>query len=377
MKKLIILYLVFTSLVCGDEKKILIISDSIAYPHGGVEQVIHQITQRLEQRDFTVKLFCSLDAPCIPSPYQNYRLVNPFGLRSHIAKIFDEFKPDHVLVALNGILGHIAGNYCYDNNIPFTLFYPTNLVEVCKMDFKIPKWLTQSYLRRILPKAQQILVPTQSIADNLHQITQLENISVWLHGVDTKRFVVYTDQQKQAFIENSPLKGKQRPFYLYVGRLSKDKNIQTFIDADLPGTKILVGFDAFGFTVDSLRKDYPHIVVPGPKAGDELVGYFASSDVFVFPSKTDTFGLVQIEALAAGIPVVAFNAPGPRDIIPKGCGVSYIAENTPEFNDLARLAWTERLSKKVTPEQCRKYAERFSWDEAVDQLLNSFNSSKK
>ena len=353
----------------GTEKKLLIISD-VFHAVGGTEEVISQISRRMMGKDFIVKHISLEDVPTFSIDSKDFRIASPIGLQTKLGAIINDYKPTHILIVLLGLSGHYAGIYCYENNMPFTLFMPSRVVDHLKSDYAVPMWLSNAYLKRFLPKATKILVPTQSVADQL-TYPNLKNVQAWPHGADTDRFVMYSQKEKNAFIKSSLLSGKERPFYLYVGRLSKPKNIQAFLDLEVPGTKVLVGAESLGYEIESLKKKYPECLFPGPQTGNELVGYFACSDIFVFPCKLDTFGIVQVEALACGLPVVAFDVIGPKDVVPRGCGVSYLCQNQNEFQDAAMQAWADRKSGAVTPKQCREFAERYSWDQATETLIDS------
>ena len=158
--------------------------------------------------------------------------------------------------------------------------------------------------------------------------------------------------------ENDPFAGLPRPIFLNVGRVAVEKNIETFLEQDLPGSKIVIGE---GPQLAELKQKYPKAHFLGAKFGEDLATHFASADVFVFPSLTDTFGLVILEAMASGLPVAAFDAPGPRDIIP-GSNAGVIDEN------LARAATACLLLDKAT---ARKYSENYSWKACAEAFIDN------
>jgi glycosyltransferase involved in cell wall biosynthesis len=345
----------FQSSTQKDRLKLLIICD-VWNPDGGTEEVINQITKRLLQKNVEVKKVTSKEFI-----EQTFGVPNLFKLKFDVEKLIQGYKPDKIVLVSAGAIAHFTSMYCNKQKIPFTIFYSTKIPEFSKADSHIPLWLTYKYLEGYLSKASNVLVPTVSVGKDLNR----------LHGADTSRFHLYDRSQKKAFVEKSELKDLKRPFYLYVGRLCKAKNIDAFLNLSLPGTKIMVGRVAKGYNLEDLKKTYPDVVFTGPKFGEDLEGYYASSDVFVFPSVADTFGLVQLEALASGLPLVAFNVTGPKDIAPNGSGVSYLAEDSFEFQAFALKAWEDKKAGIVTSEACRAFAEQFSWEPAVDQLLES------
>lgn len=363
MKKILLLLLTISCHLFTSEK-VLIISDTW-HAIGGAEEVLDQVTSRMEKQGYIVKHLTLDDVPLCPW-FKEWKVANPIGLSKRIGDEIQAFKPDRILIVYLGVMSHMAGTYCHKNKIRFAAFFPSKIPEICKQHYHLPFWLSNYFIRNFFTKASHVLLPSKSLGDDLADVN-IGNFIVWPHGVDTNRFHIYSPSEKEAFVEKF-LKDKKRPFYLYVGRLSKAKNIQAFLDLPLEGTKILVGPDCTGFTNEDLRQRYPDIVFPGPQR-ENLVGYFASSDVFVFPSKTDTFGLVQLEALACGLPVVAFNVTGPKDVVPPGCGVSYLAQNNEELYQYAMKAWEDRQNGRLTPDQCRAYAMTFSWDAATEKLL--------
>ena len=350
-------------------QRILIVSDSWNQI-GGAESVIDQIKMRLEKNNHTVfHLDFSQVRTFKVHFWPNIKSPNPFGLKRTIAQKITAFKPDIVIITFLGMLSYIAGQYCSENNIPFTVFYPSRIPEICKAHLNMPLRISYYFVKNLLSKASRILVPTQSLKEDLQQ-RGIKNVSVWTHGVDLDVFKIASHEEKNTALRACNLLDKPRPFYLYVGRLSRAKNIQAFLDSKLPGTKILVGPQDYGYYLDDLKQKYPDIVFPGPKSVSELVCYYQCADIFLFPSKTDSFGLVQLEALASGAPVVAFDATGPRDVAPRGCGVSYLAKSDQELQKLALKAWEDRKEGLVTALQCRNHVQRFSWDSAIDELLH-------
>lgn len=236
-------------------------------------------------------------------------------------------------------------NYCIKHRIPFTSSFHTNIPEYVNCRFGIPS----SWFYRISwlfhRKSERVMVPTKSVISKLalHGFT---NTILWTRGVDVDFFKPY--EIKLPY---------EKPIYLFVGRISLEKNLEAFLSLELPGTKILVGP---GPLINKLSKKYPDAKFLGRREGKELVDLYAGSDVFVFPSKRDVFGLSQIEALACGTPVAAFPAPGPIDILNEKVG----SINKDLYKSISS-------AMKLCGDDCRKHAKRYSWKECADIFFSN------
>lgn len=354
-----------------ENKRLLIISDIYENHIGGTEKVIAEIKTRLQKLGMTISVVDLSKISTFRIPFTTEeRFPCPWRIKKEMSKIIIDFCPDYILIVPLGIMSFAAGEYCFDNNIPFTIFYSVRMPELSKTLLGIPMCFVRYFINSFLSKAKNILVPTLSFRDELIE-QGFKNVITWPHGVDLQSFKTPTSQEKEQATEKCNLHNTSRPFYLFVGHLSKAKNLEAFLNLDLPGTKILVGDENIGFSLNNLRKRYPDVIFPGPKIGNELLNYYQCADIFLFPSKADSFGLVMLEALASGLPIVGFNTSGPRDVVPNGSGVSYLANNNLELQKMALQAWSDLESGKVTAQQCREYAQHFSWDNAVEQLLEN------
>jgi glycosyltransferase involved in cell wall biosynthesis len=199
------------------------------------------------------------------------------------------------------------------------------------------------------------MVATDTMREELES-HGFRNISSWSRGVDTDIFHPKRDDEPDVY------GGLPRPIFLNVGRVAVEKNIEAFASLDLPGTKVVVGD---GPQRAELQESYPDVKFVGAKYGEELAAYFGCADVFVFPSLTDTFGLVILEAMAAGVPVAGFNAPGPADIIP-GSNAGALAPDRVNGLREACLACLD-LDRKVV----RAFAEQFSWRACAEQFVRN------
>lgn len=262
-------------------------------------------------------------------------------------RMIEKFHPCVVHIATEGPLGMAARRYCVRRDIPFTTAFHTKFPEYVHARFKIPVAWIYKIVRWFHGKSQGVMVATKTIEDELKR-WGIGNIKRWTRGVDTELF----KPRDKAFLD------LPRPISLYVGRVAVEKNIEAFLDLNLDGSKVVVGD---GPQLAQLKKKYPEVHFTGAKTGEELAQHFASSDVFVFPSRTDTFGLVLLEALASGIPVAAYPVAGPLDVI-GNANVGCLDED---------LGSAVRMALLANPDDCRAYALGYSWDTSVNQFLNN------
>ena len=264
-----------------------------------------------------------------------------------VAAYFDRVQPDHIHIATEGPLGLQARLFCEWNKIDFTSSYHTRFPEYLAARVPIPTEVSYAYLRWFHAEASVTMVPTKSVAEVLTG-QGFRNLAVWSRGVDTSAF---HPGEKTLFHD---LTG---PHLLYVGRVAVEKNVEAFLRLTVPGSKIVVGD---GPQLEELRKKYPEAHFVGRKTGAELRAHYQSADVFVFPSMTDTFGNVMIEALACGTPVAAMPVTGPIDVLTDPlAGVS-----TPISNAAVRQALT------LKREDALIHAARFTWAHTADQFAS-------
>ena len=266
-----------------------------------------------------------------------------------VAKIINDFQPDAIHIATEGPIGRAARRFCKRRRYPFTTSFHTRFAEYANERWKVPTKWGYAILKDFHKDGETMMVATPGLVEELTD-RGFSNMKLWARGVDLEQFV----PGDRAFLDHLP-----RPIFLYVGRLAVEKSIEDFLLADLPGTKLVVGD---GPQKEELEAKYTDAVFTGPKYGDELTQYYQGSDVFVFPSRTDTFGLVNVEALACGVPVAAYPVRGPLEILdgaPPQCGAM------DEDLTKACLAANEHRD----PVQCREWAERFSWEAASRQFV--------
>jgi glycosyltransferase involved in cell wall biosynthesis len=281
----------------------------------------------------------------VPLPtYPEIRLA--LVRRAHIARAVDAHKPDAIHIATEGPIGLAARRYCVANKLKFTTSYHTRFPEYIAARAPIPLSWSYAFERWFHNASSGVMVATASLQAEL-AAHGIKNPIIWSRGVDT---TLFRPRPGDRF-------GVARPVFLYVGRVAVEKNIEAFLSLDLPGTKAVIGG---GPLLDALRVKYPQALFLGPKFGDELAEYFAAADVFVFPSVTDTFGNVLLEALASGVPVAAYPVTGPKDIVTPDVGCL----NT----DLREAAL---CALGVNREACRAYAEQFSWEACAHHFAHN------
>lgn len=328
--------------------RILIVSDAWTPQINGVVRTYQRTTRELTDMGHVVDVIGPDRFKTIPCPtYPEIRLA--IDARFRLAGMVRNFDPDAIHIATEGPLGSAARRYCLKNGVPFTTSFHTRFPEYVEARCGFPARYTYAWMRRFHAPSQAVMVPTESMRQVLieHGFT---NTRIWSRGVDTEMFKPEGDQRNRDFL------GLPRPIYTYVGRVAVEKNIGEFLDLELDGTKLVVGD---GPMLAELRATHPDVVFVGAKEGEELVRHYQASDVFVFPSRTDTFGLVLIEALACGVPVAALPVTGPIDVVANG-KVGFLDV------DLAQAA---QNALDLSREACRRYALTFSWERAVGQFL--------
>ena len=263
-----------------------------------------------------------------------------------VARRFREFDPHAVHIATEGPLGAAARAYCLRHSLAFTTAYHTCFPEYVKPRFGVPLAWTYAWLRRFHAPSSAVLVATNAIRELLEG-HGFRNIVHWSRGVDTSLFVPASDRSSDL----------RRPVFLYVGRVAVEKNLPAFLSLDLPGTKLVVGD---GPQRVELERRFPEAVFVGFKSGRALAACYQRADVFVFPSRTDTFGLVMAEAMACGTPVAAFPVRGPIDVVTdRSAGVLD-----------ADLQSAALRALELDRDKVRRFAERFSWEMSSRQFLD-------
>ncbi len=289
--------------------------------------------------------------------YEEIRLA--LWAKDDVEERFQAFAPDAVHIATEGTLGWAMRTICRQYNFPYTTSYHTQFPEYVHARFWwIPLMAGYAYMRAFHGKSGRVMVATPSMKAQLEE-RGIRNLTVWSRGVDTELF-----NPSRRGVDGGLFADLPKPVFVYVGRVAVEKNLEAFLKLDLPGSKVVVGG---GPQKEELEARYPEARFTGPKFGEDLARHYADADVFVFPSFTDTFGLVILEAMASGTPVAGFNAPGPKDIIP--------GSNAGAVSDDLRAACLEALTmdRAVT----RAYAEKFSWRACAEDFLHNLQPLPK
>lgn len=331
--------------------KIALITDAWLPQVNGVVTTLLELVRDLEGRGHEVLVIHPGQFKTRPCPgYAGIDLaLRPGQL---LGQQLDAFSPDAIHIATEGPLGWTARAYCRRNRLQFTTAFHTKFPEILKAALHVPLWLGYALFRHFHKPSAGVMVPTQGVLEMLRQ-RGFQNLRSWTHGVDTHLFRFHGSARLYPKLE--PL---ERPVSLFVGRVSYEKNIDAFLDLDIPGSKVVCGV---GPLEASLKARYPQVRWLGLLAREELATVYASADVFVFPSRSETFGLVMLEAMACGTPVAAYPVDGPLEVV-----------NTAEGHkggvlhaDLKR-AFTSAL--EIPRAQARERALAFGW-RAAGQLF--------
>jgi glycosyltransferase involved in cell wall biosynthesis len=328
--------------------KVLIATDAWHPQVNGVVRTLTSLARAVQRLGVTIDFLSPEGFPSVPLPtYTELRLALPS--RSGIARRIEKADPDSIHIATEGPIGHSVRAWCIRNGRPFTTSYTTRFPEYISARTPLPAAWVESWvyaaLKRFHSAATTTMVATPSLMTELRQ-RGFTNLGMWTRGVDTELF-----RPDQAIDLGLP-----RPIFVCVGRVAVEKNLEAFLSLDLPGTKAVIGS---GPQEAELRRKFPDAKFFGMLEGGTLAAHLAAADVFVFPSKTDTFGVVQLEALACGVPVAAYPVTGPKDVI----------ANNPigALNDDLRTACLDAL--KVSREECRAFALNRSWENSARQFI--------
>jgi glycosyltransferase involved in cell wall biosynthesis len=324
--------------------RVLIATDAWHPQVNGVVRTLTSLARSARGLGVDIDFLSPEGFPTIPLPtYPELRIALP-GSRQ-IAQRIDEHSPDAIHIATEGPIGFRTRAYCIKRGWAFTSSYTTRFPEYVAARLPIPQKLVYAALRRFHAAAAVTMVATPSLMAELKQ-HGFSNLGMWTRGVDTEIF------RPDRAIEL----GFPRPIFVYVGRVAIEKNLDAFLSLDLPGTKVVIGT---GPQEQELKHRHAEVKFLGVMEHDKLAAHLAASDVFVFPSLTDTFGIVQLEALASGVPIAAFPVTGPKDVIgnhPVGV-----------LSDDLRAACLAAL--QVSRDACRSFALDCSWDVSAKQFI--------
>jgi glycosyltransferase involved in cell wall biosynthesis len=323
---------------------ILIVTDAWSPQVNGVVRTLQSVRSELEKMGHVVAVISPDQFRSVPCPtYPEIRLA----LTLQVGKRIKAAAPDAIHIATEGPLGLAARRYCVRRKLPFTTAYHTQFPDYVSKRTKLPARWFWRYIRWFHRAAKAVMVSTPTVERQLHD-NGIAHTRHWGRGVDLACFTV-------AGPRHPAFEALTRPIQLYVGRVAIEKNIEAFLQSRHPGTKVVVGE---GPGLDGLKTRFPDIRFLGKLLGAELASAYRSADVFVFPSRTDTFGLVLIEALATGTPVAAYPVQGPVDVLTEEVGA---------MNENLEQATADALTRDRAA--CAEYASHFGWNVSARQFL--------
>jgi len=286
--------------------------------------------------------------PSLPCPtYQEIRLAL-FPWRT-VTRRLDAFRPDAVHIANEGPMGWAGRVACRLRCWAFTTAYHTRLPEYIRLRFPIPLQASYAFFRWFHKPSKAVMTASPELMQELRN-RGFSNVKLWSRGVDTGLF----RPQSKDYLQDP------RPISMFVGRVAVEKNIEDFLRLKIPGTKYVVG-DGPAFT--TLKANYPDVRFAGAKRGEELAAHMAAADVFVFPSITDTFGLVLLEAMACGVPVAAYPVTGPQSVVIHG-RTGWLSQDLEE---------AVHQALPLSPQSCRDHAKTYSWERCTEQFLSNLH----
>lgn len=327
--------------------RILIVTDAWHPQVNGVVRTMTTILSELQAMGHVVEVIGPDRFRTLPCPTYPDIALSIFPKRK-LVRMIEEFQPDALHISTEGPLGLAARSWALRTGCRFTTAFHTRFAEYLHARTCIPVRPVYAWMRRFHDAGAGTMVATQSLRDEL-TARGFSQIRAWSRGVDLDLFKPQPREDWQL----------PRPVFLYVGRVAVEKNIGAFLNLELPGSKVVVGG---GPQLQSLQRDYPAVTFTGPRYGEALARCYAGADVFVFPSLTDTFGLVILEALACGTPVAAYPVTGPKDVL-TGAQGNVGAVNT----DLRQAALDALHADRAA---CRAHAERYSWRACAELFLS-------
>jgi glycosyltransferase involved in cell wall biosynthesis len=325
--------------------RILVATDAWRPQVNGVVSTLERMTAAAAEFGAEFEFLTPQGMRTAPAPtYPSIRLA--ITTPGAIARRIDEIAPDHIHIATEGPIGWLARRHCLKTGRLFTTSYHTRFPEYIAARFGVPERLTYAGLRKFHAPSAAVMTPTPTIADDLTR-RGFARVRIWSRGVDHTMF-----RPRGPSLLDLP-----RPIFLYVGRVAVEKNLEALLDLDLPGSTVIVGD---GPARAELERRYPRAHFLGARRGEALAETYSSADVFVFPSRTDTFGIVLLEAMASGLPVAAFPVPGPIDVVSPEAGA---------LDEDLRAACLKALT--IPREAARAYSLRFTWKGSARQFLDN------
>jgi glycosyltransferase involved in cell wall biosynthesis len=328
--------------------RVLIATDAWHPQINGVVRTLTSLARSARPLGVTMDFLTPEGFPSLPVPtYPGLRLALPSPAR--IAQRIEQASPDAIHIATAGPIGHMVRRYCINRGLPFTTSYTTRFPEYISARLSIPETWSYAVLRHFHSAATVTMVSTPSLMAEFKE-RGFKNLGMWTRGVDTELF-----RPEHAIALDFP-----RPIFVSVGRIAVEKNLEAFLSLDLPGTKLVIGQ---GPQQAALQRRFRDAKFLGLLEDSALAAHLAAADVFVFPSRTDTFGVVQLEALACGVPIAAFPVTGPRDVIADN-PIGVVDEDL-------RAACMGAL--QMSREACRNFALTRSWENSARQFIGHIN----
>lgn len=326
--------------------KIAIVTDAWHPQISGVVTTLTRTLEELQKMGHEVQCIHPEMFRTFPCPtYPQIRLaVNPIH---RLGRRLNDFRPDAVHVLTEGPIGLAGRRYCRRNRLNFTTSFTTRFDAYVEMRFRIPSRFIFRLMRWFHGRAARVMVSSQPLKQELDR-DGIANTVLWPRGVDTDLFRM----RDKSFLSGP------RPIFLYVGRVAVEKNIKAFLNLDLPGSRYVVGD---GPQLTALQTAYPQVRFVGAKHGEALARHYAAADALVFPSLTDTFGIVMLEAMACGVPVAGFPVRGPVDLVSQGV--------TGYLDTDLRKAASNALN--ADPRQCRDFALQYSWNKSARHFVEN------
>jgi glycosyltransferase involved in cell wall biosynthesis len=345
--------------------RLAIATDAWAPQVNGVVRTLNETIRRLKARDHEVEVISPDRFTTIACPgYPEIRLA--LAPRFRLRKVLGAFKPDLVHISTEGPIGWSARAWCLKHKVPFTTAFHTRFPEYVAARTNLSPDLIWPIMRRFHKGSRVVLTATQSLRDELES-RGIHPTQLWSRGIDHD---IFNARQTK----HPALQDIAKPILLSVGRVAVEKNLEAFLDVGVPGTKVVVGD---GPARAALEAKYPDAIFLGTRQGAELAGIYTSADVFVFPSKTDTFGLVILEALACGTPVAGYPVQGPLDIIgAEGLGPNRELKR-PIGSLNADLSQAIQDALRLNRADAAHFGATFCWDACTDQFVNGVTGTKK
>ena len=331
--------------------RVLVATDAWRPQTNGVVETYRHLARELPALGAELVTLTPDDFRTVPFPaYPEIRLAVPH--HAHAARRIAALAPDAIHIATEGPVGWMARRWCRRHGLPFTTSFHTRFPEYLSARIGLPRRISYAWLRHFHNASASTMVATRSLASEL-AARGFAHIAPWTRGVDTALF-----RPRPVRLFGPP------PVLLYVGRVAMEKSIDAFLALDVPGRKVVVGS---GPELDMLRSRFPDALFTGRKVGEELAECYASADIFVFPSRTDTFGIVMLEAMASGLPVAALPVTGPVDVVEEGVTGAL-------DEDLgAAVGRAMRLDRS----RVRAAVSRFSWEAAARQFLSNIEAARQ